>query len=153
MPSLPPKGARIVFFSISASSARASALTVLSWASSESSWALVEAPPASSLRVRVAEAVARSRRACNDDSCARSTLASSSTRTWPGRTFAPESKRMARTSPGTSLLIVTPRPAATLPTDSSSDSHSAPFATAAPTASGGGPAAWAAFPKRIRDEI
>ena len=66
-------------------------------------------------RVRVAVVEAKFCRARRDASCARSTLASSSTSTWPARTFAPDSNRMARTTPGISLLIVTPRPAATLP--------------------------------------
>src|SRR6185369_271550 len=60
---------------------------------------------------------------------------------------------MARTTPGISLLMVTPRPAATLPTDSRTDSQAPASARAVPTASGGGPAAWAALPNRINDEI
>ena len=44
MPSLPANGARTILRSICACSAATSALTVFSWASSVSSWALVEAP-------------------------------------------------------------------------------------------------------------
>ncbi len=111
------------------------------------------APDATSLRVRWAVLSASSSRAFSEASCARSTLASSSISTCPARTFAPDSKRMERTTPGLSLLMVTPRAAATLPTVSNTESQVPCVATSVPTASGGGPAASAAFPASMRLEI
>ncbi len=153
MPSLPPKGARIVFFSIWACSARASALTVLTWASSASSCALVEAPPASRRRVRVTEVVAKSRRACSDDSCAPFDAGVQLDQHLAGAHLRARLEADGAHDAGD---LGADRDAATGRDAAHRLEQRLPFgplATAVPTAWGGGPAACAALPKRIKDEI
>ena len=84
-----------------------SVCAVLSCASSLSSCACEMTFPCASTAERFAVRSARSRRASADASCARSTLASSSTSTWPSRAMLPDSKRILLTIPGTSLLTST----------------------------------------------
>ena len=91
-------------------------------------------------RVRFAFTCASSLRASTDASWERSTLLSSSRSTCPCRTTAPDSKWMADTSPGASLLSVTPFAGAMLPTASSDSCQVSCRDTKEPTASGGGPA-------------
>ena len=153
MPSRPRNGARMILRSTAARSAAVSVVAVLSCASISSSCEREMTFPSASILERCAVRPASSRRASADAICARSTPASSSTSTWPSRAICPDSNRILLTVPGTSLLTETLRRLEMLPTAATVVSQFSAFATADPTASGGGPAACICFPIAMSEPI
>ena len=139
MPRRPANGARTILRSICALSAAKSAPEVLSARRRcrAAPWTLASRATSARERSRGARrgpCALRPRRAARARRWCRARPA-------PGRrcTSCPDSKWMAVTTPGDSLLTATPRTAATVPTAEMVPSHDSSVATAVPTTSGGGP--------------
>src|SRR5471032_2646404 len=133
MPSLPAKGARMIFLSTSACCCATSALRLFRSALSLSSWAWLMASAASCCLSRASTVADKSAAACSECSWAMSESAFISNSTSLALTSSPDLNFTVRTRPAISLVTSTPRTGASVPTEVSCGCHSSVSALAAVT--------------------